>query len=267
LLAAHPQLRATLFVTPDWRLISVLPTRRRLARLPGLRRLFYLAPRHPQGTMALTRHADFVAYLNALPRTECAPHGLHHAQRGRQLTVEFQHMKARRCARTLESALALFGASGLRWVPGFAPPRWGLTGALQVALAATGFRWVSAARDLVTPISATATTGMSGLHGVSLIHPQVLAGGLVHLPINYQATSAAERAVSILEAGGLLSIKAHAARQMLDHVMLDGLDTAYCDHLAALFTALEQRFGETIWWTSMQGVAQRVRQASAEGAS
>jgi hypothetical protein len=51
---------------------------------------------------------------------------------------------------------------------------------------------------------------MSGLPGVSIVYPQSIgSGGLVHLPVNYQATSAPRRAEEIIACGGVVSIKAH----------------------------------------------------------
>lgn len=260
LLAELPNLRVTLFVTPDWRPISVVPTRRRLARVPWLRDLVHLAPTRRAGTMALPRHPRLAGYLNSLPRSECALHGLHHLHRGRRLTVEFQRQGRARCAAMLGRAAALFDAAGLRLTPGLQPPGWELPRGLLLALGDAGFHFVSSARDLVTPIAPTARAAGSGCHGVSLIHPQILPGSrIVHLPVNFQATSTTQRALDIVGAGGLLSIKAHAVKNLLGYEMRDGLDAAYRERLTILFRALDGRFGDALWWTSMGEIAARVR--------
>src|SRR3989442_6339508 len=53
LLARHPQLRITLFVTADWREISPAPTRKVLAKVPWLRDRLMLARTRPAGTMRI----------------------------------------------------------------------------------------------------------------------------------------------------------------------------------------------------------------------
>jgi hypothetical protein len=270
LLKELPRLRATLFVTPAWRPISVIPTRRRLARIRGLRNLVHLAPVRPRNAMALPRHPEFAAYLASLPRTDFALHGLHHLHRGRRLTVEFQGQGRRRCRAMLRRARGLFDGAGLPLSPGLQPPGWNLPAGLLQALDDAGLRYVSSARDLETPISASALAAGSGLGGVSLLFPQRLAGTrAIHLPVNFQATSEFERAFRIVEGGGLLSIKAHVAKRMLGYTMLDGLDSAYEDRLLRLGRALDERFGDALWWTSMSEVAARVQAGAAgeEGAA
>src|SRR5271165_4616845 len=53
LLERHPQLRVTLFTTPDWREISPWPTRTILARMPFLRDRVYLTRVRRRGEMRL----------------------------------------------------------------------------------------------------------------------------------------------------------------------------------------------------------------------
>lgn len=262
LLDRHPLLRATLFVTPDWRMLSPYPTRRRLARLPGLGRRLYQAPRLPRGRMRLDRHPEFARYLAALPRTEVALHGLHHVHPGPRLAVEFQRQGRRRCAAMLRRGLDICRRARLEPVPGFQPPGWELPPALVAGAGDVGLAFVVAARDLVTPISPGAVTAMSGPRGLSLLHPHRLGGGaaapLLHFATNFQATSEPARARAVIEAGGLLSIKAHAVKQVMEHTQLDGLDTAYGERLDRLFGELEERYGEGLWWTSFGELAARL---------
>jgi len=53
----HPQLRVTLFVTPDWREISPFPTRKFLSSIPFLKDRVYLTGILPVETM---RRANFM---------------------------------------------------------------------------------------------------------------------------------------------------------------------------------------------------------------
>jgi predicted deacetylase len=252
LIDRHPRLRATLFTTADWREISPLPTRRLLARIPYLRERFYLADIHPVGTLRLSNHPEFVQSLKQMTRVEIGLHGLHHVQRGRRIPVEFQKQDATRCERALREMIAIFDDAGLKYAPAMNPPGWEMTESLASAMIEVGIKAVSSARDIRSPISRAATTNMSGLKGVSLIYPEsICRGRLLHVTTNFQATSTVDRALEIIEHGGLVSIKAHAAKHHHGHTALDGLDELYRNYLDLVFTRLEERYGDSLWWTSI----------------
>ncbi|TLY65536.1 MAG: DUF2334 domain-containing protein, partial [Gammaproteobacteria bacterium] len=223
LLERNPSVRVTLFVTPDWRLQRLVPTRRWLTRIPLLRERINWAPLTPKGRFRVDRHPEFVSYLNALPRAECAVHGLNHAHVGPRMAVEFQEQSRSECRAMLEEGRRIFAAAGLRHVQGFAAPAWNSPPALCQALSDADFRFVTSARDLDTAVTGEARTAGNGLRGASLIQPTLIRckpdgnpargtdspAGLVHLTTNFQATSTLERARAIIECGGVLSIKAH----------------------------------------------------------
>jgi predicted deacetylase len=269
LLGRHPQLRVTLFVTPDWRLRRLVPTRRWLARVPLLREHVHWAPLIPKGRFRIDRYPDFVAYLNSLPRTECAVHGLHHAHPGPQMKAEFQRLSPSECRARLLEARRIFTLAGLRHVQGFAAPAWSSPPALCDALNEAGFMFLTSARDLDTPVSPQARTARSGLGGASLIHPVWVRSThergaanpccLLHFTTNFQATSSLSRACAIVESGGLLAIKAHVFKSGGGLTMLDGLDDDYCDYLEWLWQELHRRYGDALWWTSLAEVAERCR--------
>ena len=228
LIQRNPRLRVTLFVTPDWRLRRLVPTRKWLTRIRFLRERIHWAPLTPKGRFRVDRHPAFVSYLNALPRAECAVHGLNHAHVGPRMAVEFQEQSRSRCRAMLEEGRRIFAAAGLRHVQGFAPPAWNAPPALCQALSDADFRFITSARDLETAVTGEARTAGSGLRGASLIQPTFVrctpeenptgatasSAGLVHFTTNYQATSLPSRAQEILAHGGLLCIKAH----LLDRV-------------------------------------------------
>jgi hypothetical protein len=81
----------------------------------------------------------------------------------------------------------------------------------------------------------------------------------VHFTTNFQATSSSERAHAIIEAGGLLSIKAHIFKSGGGITMLDGLDGPYCDGLERLWLELERQYGDALWWTTLAEMAARCR--------
>lgn len=251
LLDRHPQLRVTLFTTPDWREKSPVPTRRALARVPVLRDRVFLAPIHPAGTMRLDRHPEFSAFLRNMPRTDVELHGLHHVHRGPRIPVEFQEQTADECRAMIRAGVAIFRAAGLPAPAGMTPPGFAAPPALLRAMAAEGMSFVASARDIRTPVAIDAMAAMTGLSNVPLYRPsRIENGALVHVPTNFQATSAPDRAFEIIEAGGLLSIKAHIIKNALGHIALDGMDESYRDFLDTLFRELTRRWGESLWWPS-----------------
>jgi hypothetical protein len=256
LLERHPRLRVTLFTTPDWREMSPLPTRKLLARVPFVRDRVYLMKIRKRGEMRVDRHPDFVAYLRGLPRTEIGVHGLHHIHPGRSVFIEFQDQSVRACQRALERALAIFREARLEVVSGVGPPGWNAPAALLEAMARLGLTFVVSARDIETPVSAAATTNMSGMKGVSLVYPELAADGrLIHFTSNFQATSSLERALGILDVGGLLAIKGHIIKNAMGLIALDGMDGLYRNYLDLLFRELDRRYGDALWWTSMGEIA------------
>ena len=258
LLDRHSQLRATLFTTADWRELSPLPTRRLLAQIPYLRDRFFLSEILPAGSLRLSSHPEFVQFLKQLPQVEIGLHGLHHVQRGLHIPIEFQKLSATECKRALQEMIAIFAEAGLEFAPVMNPPGWEMSESLAQAMIDVGIKSVSSARDIRTPISRTATTNMSGLKGVSLIYPErINAERLLHITTNFQATSTIDRALEILEHGGLLAIKAHAAKTVLGYTALDGLDEPYRNYLHLIFTTLETMYGDSLWWTSIGELTDR----------
>jgi hypothetical protein len=259
LLDRHPELRVTLFVTPDWRQISPFPTRPILARIPVVSEHVRLAPILPKGTMRLDRHPDFVRWLRSLPRTDFAPHGLHHCHTGPRIGTEFQEQSAATCASMLRDGMRIFADAGLPLSTGHQPPLWHVTAPLLDAFVDVGVRWLAAARDLSTSPSDTATAALSGPKGVSMMHPTLLKGGrLVHVSTNFQATSDVERAFAILDQGGVLAIKAHVIKRYGSYVALDGLDEVYRAYLDALFRLIAEKYGSSVLFTNVDAVAGHV---------
>ena len=254
LLERHAQLQLTLFVTPDWRRISAVP-HRIWRHVPWLRDRMYLVSVLPKGTMDIRNHPQFVAFLNAMPRTEIALHGLHHVNVGHAVSVEFQHRDHDACIHMLTEAMRIFEESGLRHVWGLQPPGWTCGPPLQQACRDVGIEWVTSARDIFTPVSQDAKTAMSGLSGVSMLFPERIAPRLLHISTNFQATSTPDRAFQILDAGGILSIKAHISKNVPGHIHLDGVDDLYMNYLDRLFSDIEERYGDAVDWTTMSQLA------------
>jgi hypothetical protein len=261
LLDRHPNLEVTLFIPADWREISGFPDRRILARIPILRDRVFLTRILPQGTMQLDRHPRFVEFLRAMPRTHVGLHGRFHVHKGLRPLIEFQDESVEHCRQTLEAAVAVFRQAGIDFVPGMCPPAWNAPPNLLEAMVQLGMTFVASARDVWTPVAPDAATNMSGMKGVSLIYPQWIQNGrMVHISSNFAANNPIDRAVQIIEAGGLVGIKAHAIKHAGSYMAVDGLDAHYCNYLDILLSVLEDRYGDSIWWTSMHRIADRMLQ-------
>jgi len=259
LLLRHPELRMTLFVCADWREIRAFPTRRLLARIPYVRDRIFLAPVLPKGTMRLDRHPEFVAFLQGMPRSDVALHGLHHYRRGTEPLVELGGLGKEEVEELLRGAMAIFRSAGLSFSPGICPPAWRASEEALAAMEAIGLRFVASARDVRTPVAPEARTAMSGMRGVSLLYPQLIAGGkLVHITSNFAANNPIERALRIIDNHGLLAIKAHAVKVGFGHVAVDGIDDLYCNYLDLLLAGLRDRYGDALWWTNMDEVGRAV---------
>lgn len=261
LLKRRSELRATLFVTADWRQTSPFPTRRMLAGIPRLRDRFYLAPALKVGTMRLDRHPVFVNYLKALGQVEIGFHGLHHARRGLDSPAEFRELNFTECQSAVREMLAAFDEAGIKYVRGLNPPAWDLSAELAAAMAEFNLEFVASARDIITPITRDAVTNMSGLKGASLIYPTWIGdAGLLHFTSNFQATCEIDRALEIIDCGGLLAIKAHIIKNANGHIALDGMDLLYRNYLDILFRTLKERYGDRLWWTTMGEINRRYRE-------
>lgn len=254
----HPQLKTTLFITADWMQIHPYPTRKFLAAIPHLRNHFYLAATHKKSAMRLSRHPRFVEFLKSLSRTELAMHGLHHCHRGLPISVEFQNESQSEISKSIAEMVEIFREAGINPSSGFCPPGWGTPRNLLHVLPKYGLKYIAASRDLDSPVNPFATTNGSGLKGVSLLHPEFVEGGLLHLNSNFSATSSMERAESIIDAGGLLSIKAHIVKKVAGRSFLDGLDENYQNYLHRVFSRLEKKYAESLLWLSMEEVSQMV---------
>lgn len=259
----HPRLAVTFFTTPDWRSASPDPAPGFAARLPLTGQFAWHVPVLPAGTYRLSNHPAFCATLRAWPRGDVALHGLHHVRRGPRPLVECDGLGEAACRALIVRGRRLLDEAGVPYAPGFAPPGWSAPAPLLRALARAGMSFFGSARDLDTPVSADARAAGSGLLGVPLFSPELLPGtGLVHVPVNFQATSAVERARAVAAAGGLLSIKAHLLSGLGSYRAHDGLTDAYGAHLDRVLSDLEDAHGDALWWPTLSELAESARAAS-----
>lgn len=255
--SSHPALRFSLGVTADWRARTPNASRRWLPQTGWLASRFHHAPRWPKGTFRLDRHPEFVRHIASLSGAEIVPHGLHHTRRGLPMHIEFAAAGERACRAALRRIDRIMHDAGLSPANGHIAPGWAAPAPLRRAMRQLGMTFIASARDVITAVSPDARTAMSGMTGQPLIQPGMTDEGLVHIPVNFQATSDIERALRILDHGGLLSIKAHAIKRIDGYVALDGLDEAYATYLDQVLSACQARFGSAIWWAGMGDIARR----------
>lgn len=261
LLKRHPELSVSLFTTADWRETHPFPTKKLLAKIPNLRDKFYLAPILPKGTMDLRHHPEFIAYLNANPQFEIAYHGLYHVHKGLKIPVEFQNQTQAEFSKIITEMMLIYNEAKVSHVKGICPPGWNAPPELMSVLVEKNFDFINSSRDVFTPISEEATCNMSGLKGTSLLYPCLVANNkLIHFPVNFQANSTIERAIAILENGGLLSIKAHIIKQMHTYVAIDGVNQLYMNYIDVLLREIKSRYGDSVWITSMGKMSKYIKQ-------
>lgn len=263
LLRKHGELKLTIFLTADWRMIHPFPTRHLLEKIPFFRNYMYLTKVLKKGTMRLHKHLAFVKYLKSLPRTEIAFHGLYHCHKGLNPNLEFQKQSQDEFVEILDEISEEFTACDFEFDRGLCPPNWIAPENLIKAMISKEFRYLASARDLFTPITPDAKTNMSGLKGVSLIYPEWIENRkLVHISANFNATRTIERAIDIIENGGILSIKAHIIKNFNGYQLYDGVDEVYMNYLDTLLTVLKKEYGDQLWFTTMGEIAHRLHNPS-----
>ena len=247
----HPQLKITLFTTADWRESYPRPQRKLLAKIPVLRDKFYLSKILKKGTMNLVNHPEFVSFLNHHQQFEIAYHGLHHVHKGLKIPVEFQNQSKEEFDQIISEMITIFETSNINHVNGICPPGWNTPKQLIEVLNDKNFDFLASSRDVFSEVFPKAKTKMSGLTGTSLIFPERINSKLIHFTSNFQPNNNIDRAISIIENNGLLAIKGHMIKRIGDYVAIDGVDESYVNYLDVIFSTIEDKYGDDIWWTSM----------------
>ena len=256
LLDRHPQLKATLFTTANWEEIEARPTRKIFSKIPFLRDKMYLANRLKRDSMRLSKHPEFVKFLNESDCFEVAFHGLYHCHTGLSIPVEFQNESFEEFDAIIKEMILIFNEANLKKVNGICPPGWNAPEPLLDALINNGIDFVASSRDVITPVSKNAIGNMSGLKNLPMIFPSFIKDKkLIHFPTNFQATSRIERAFEIIDNGGLLAIKAH----IIDCEMLDSVKDVYMNYIDLLLCKIEDKYGDDISWKTMGQMSELIK--------
>lgn len=260
LLKKHPELKVTLYTTASWREIAPYKTDQLTFKVPAVYDRRFIAPITPKDYFNLCKYKDFVTYYNQHPQVEIGLHGYEHIHKGSKMPVEFQNQDTYAdTAYKVDKMYEIFHKAGLNYVNGFTPPAWNAPEKLMKVLIKNGLKFLTSARDLNTPITRDAQNNMSGMKKVSILYPQMICDDkVVHIPTNFQITSAYERAFEIMELGGILSIKAHMVKNFNGFDQIDGVTKEYMDFIDELLTQLKQKYNDKIWWTTPNEIADKI---------
>ncbi|MBI5220418.1 MAG: DUF2334 domain-containing protein [Candidatus Liptonbacteria bacterium] len=275
LMAAHPELRVTLFAVP-------------CAHYVNSHGIFYGTTWH-KGRFSLAHPANrpLIAWLKSLaPRLEVAIHGYHHFRSWPPLflaAAEFEFASREESLERLCRALDIFASAGLS-VSGFRPPAWGIGynsdfGLLSALRDLSGqdtdlgrsrdnaqqhARTIEHAhgrnQDQTSFKYVSASSPLSGLNWdrkrVSNIYPERYEG-LLNLPQNVSLAWPTERILEtvskIVQMGGLVSLMGHMNAE--DHWMEDGLGPRNLAKIEAVLEYLRREHAGKIWFATLAEIA------------
>ncbi|MFH1285259.1 MAG: DUF2334 domain-containing protein [Candidatus Micrarchaeota archaeon] len=226
-----PELKMTLFVTPEWRYKKFAGRwRRKLDFVFGSKYELW-----DETKFRLDLHPEWCSWLREKTRKgkfEIAVHGLNHYSPRYPYSAEFQGASYEESNAKLEKAEAIFADAKLPFVRGFRTPGWGVSSGLLQALKEREYEFVSCypnARELSA------------------------VEGIVHVPQNWDATHLVAEARNIVKSGGLLSIKAHITKKYGSDRIANGLDEV---SYAKIRKLLQDVYSWDVWFASMKEIAE-----------
>lgn len=267
LLESHPQIKVTLFITPDWifkpQRLGIRFIQRHISRGGLFDRI--LTERlqrtwsHGQFRIDDKRYEGWRAFLKGMASSgkfNLAFHGLHHFQSYVRYPCEFLHADSDKCRLKLRTAKELFDKTGLPYTMGFAPPGWGVTENLIDALVKENFNYIAGCADAESPVSPKTLCNGAGIKGVPLYFPSIIKGKLMNIPRNWDLEgSSIERAKQIIEIGGLIGVHGHIADNYHGNKIGNGVTPENVKHLDELICFLEQNYPNKIWFTTFNDLA------------
>ena len=240
LLRKCPELKITLFVTPNW--IDKANDSfflRNMKRIFGMK-YFNTWVGEP---FLLTKHKDWCSWLNSFKNIEVAVHGYsHHADR-KLHSQEFQDMGYNDCRARLVNAERVFKDAGLNYVKGFRPPGWGISDGLFEALKDLKY-------DFISLDSVACNVGDLSRYKVEDYR------GLWNVPQNWDiARGTIDEALEILDKYGLLMAKGHISNYYDGERIGNGLNGVTFGRLCELFERMKDKKS---CFVSMKEIARRM---------
>jgi peptidoglycan/xylan/chitin deacetylase (PgdA/CDA1 family) len=274
LIERRPYVKITLFVIADWvarpdyvgwKVLSALdPIVSRLARVsPRLvrstRTMMRRQRSYEQGRfrLDLKEHGKWRDWLASKVRTgnfEVVPHGLNHYNpKHENSSMEFVGLSLEESMRRLLEMEQIFESANIPYTRGFRPPGWGATQELLESLQKLGYIFLAGCADFETDILSSSTASGAGLKGEEIVFPSK------HAPYSFVTfcancnTSAPERAIGIIEAGGLALFQIHIAKTVFG---LEAVSGKFVDVVSRLLDLFERGYAGRIWFASLGEIAE-----------
>jgi len=266
-LERHPQVKITLFVTPDW-LYLPQPTgfrfiQRRFSRgsLVDSLLIKLFQRRWPDGRFRIDQEqyrkwCAFIKRKVSDGKLSIGIHGLQHFQTYVRYSAEFLYPNTDECRQKLRTAKTLFNGANLPYTMGFAPPGWGITNSLIDALVSESFNYIAGCADADSPVSPAGLCKGAGIQGLPIYFPSVIKDKLVNVPRNWDlGKSSVERAEQIVKIGGLIGVHGHIADVYHGNKLENGVTQKNVQHLDELLHFLEENHPNKVWFTAFNDVA------------
>lgn len=231
-----PEVKITLFVTPNW--IDKSNTEFPMYYINRLLGRKYTRE-WEMDTFRLDKFRDWCEWLNSFENLELAGHGLYHHRETDPHGAEFHEMDYEECLVRLKKAEEIFSLSGLRTEKGFRPPGWGISDGLFKALRELNYEFIACSGDMTVPVSRNAVVKETGIKNVPLLFPSTYMG-MINIPQNWDIKkSDIKRGVEIARLGGLISAKGHIAHNYDGERIENGLNEETFENIIALLEELE----------------------------
>jgi peptidoglycan/xylan/chitin deacetylase (PgdA/CDA1 family) len=265
LINAHPYIKITLFITPNWQLkpqnVPFINFVKKNVQNRFVDKLTTPLVRKWRLDTFAIESAKYQAWCNFMReqvlsnKFSLGIHGYSHFN-PTYFAQEFQSLSYEETEHRIENALKMFDSANLPVSKGFAPPGWSVTGNLLTALVKYNFKYIAGCVDHHSPVAQNIFSSQAGLQSISLYYPQVMLGGLVHIPRNYDISeSDIERAEEIINIGGVIGIHGHIAKMP---GINNPISTETINKLDKLLLYLEEKYNNEIWFTDFNEVSDYV---------
>lgn len=266
LVAEHPQLKVSLFVTPAWRFLPQRRFFRRMQRKLGRgslldrawKRLFLRSWPEDRFRVDDERFVGWREKLRSLVRSgsfELGVHGFDHFQEYSQHATEFAFLDPTECLDRVRRARDLFLKAELHHSNVFSPPGWAVTKELVWALEESGLNCLAGSADGVSSIAETQTSEEAGLRGVPLCFPGWVSDAVLNVPRNWDiAKSAYRRMDSVASLGGLIGVHSHVQNGYWGDYLGNGITAENVRRLSASLHELEGKYPGQVWYATFQDV-------------
>ena len=270
-LQRYRNVKVTLFVTPCH---MFLPQPLGVERLHGIARsvlgdvadrVFYrfFIRRFAPSKYDVEESKAFSLYLAGLAggQVEIGIHGCFHFHVIPPYSSEFKHLSEQEARKRIRMAVKKLTQARISFVKGFAPPGWGVSRGLLKVLAEEGFIYIAGSADFTSPVHVKAVSKEAGLKGVPLIFPSKVFSNLINVPRNWTPhRNDLDRALKIIELGGLLGIHMHVEDEYHGTYLGNGITVENIRRLEKLLDAIESTFGGSVDFLTFSEVAHHMNE-------